>query len=412
MTLSLALALSALGAEGPVEVHGYAKSVVEVGLKEGELSALARLQQDWTGGSDQVDFRAAFDVDVDLAVVAAADLGDRSAGLELVPIELKTGLHKGWYDLVFGKQYVLWGQTDWVNPTDLFTPWDYAHMSSELEDYRVAPWAMRFTGWHQATSVDLVWVPLPMPHAMDFSDMEEAGLTVADPSLPKRTVANGDLGLRVATNAAGFDLSAMAFTGLDKRPGMRTRMDLSVMPPVVEMIPTYKTMQAVGADLVRGFGPVLFKAEGAYYHTADNTGERLPIRNREIAAVAGLTFVPVSSLNFSVQGTANHLLQYDPDVESAALATMGDPDPQVDPRTAWGMVERGAYTYKDTVSLQIVGVQGIPDGNHFEMLYLSWRVADGFTVLGGAILFGGPEESGFGRMKDYSRAFGEAKYSF
>ena len=54
-------------------------------------------------------------------------------------------LHKGFLDLSVGKQYVFCGQTDWVNPTDLFTPWDYVNISSELEDYRVAPWAIRAT---------------------------------------------------------------------------------------------------------------------------------------------------------------------------------------------------------------------------------------------------------------------------
>ncbi len=46
------------------------------------------------------------------------------------------------------------------------------------------------------------------------------------------------------------------------------------------------------------------------------------------------------------------------------------------------------------------------------MAFVSWRASDGLTVLGGVVLFGGPEDTRFGRIRDSSRAFVEVKYSF
>jgi hypothetical protein len=412
MSWALLLLLASPGRAADLEHHGYVKAQVEVLPFEEAVGATARLQQQLSGGNDTASFVATFDLDLDLGLIGPTNLDDRAAELHILPVECYVTVHPSWFDLSAGKQYVFWGQTDWVNPTDLFTPWDYLHISSELEDYRIAPWALRFTAYVRDTSFDLVWVPLPRPDLMDFSMMADRNVGVGDPELPDRTLANGDFGLRIATRVAGFDLSAMAFHGLDKRPGMRMDVDTTSMPPILTLVPSYGTMQAVGGDFARGFGPVLLKGEAAYYRTEDHDGDDPAIRNPELYAVAGLTYVPHTNLNLTVQGTVSHLFEYDPEVETATRQAMGEPDPDVDPVTAWGLVERAAWTWEDLLTVSVVGVQGIPEGDHSEMVLVSWRAADGLTVLAGAVVFGGPEESRFGRVRDASRVFAEVKASF
>ncbi len=421
--LVLAAPLTAAAQASPpprpaLEFHGYAKAMGELSLADPyPFGGKARLQADLSGGTRLVRFRAMVDLDLDVGDVPPGDLGDRTAEVSLIPVELRVDLHPGPVDISVGKQYVFWGQTDWINPTDLFTPWDYVNISSELEDYRVAPWAIRATAYARATSFDLVWVPWPLPHAMDFSPMADEGFEVADPDLPDHTVKNSDIGLRIATRFVGIDASVMAFHGLDKRPGMAMEaiIDTTTMPPpppTLVATPTYDMMSAVGGDLAWGAGPILLKGEVAYYWTEDLDGDDPMVRNPELSAVAGLTVVPASWLNITVQGTANHLSRYDPDDEGAALLALGMPDPTVDPTTSWGIVERAAVDIRDVVSISVVAMQGLPQGDHFEMAYVSWRVADGLTLLGGVVLFGGPEDTRFGRIRDYSRAFLELKYAF
>lgn len=400
------------GAGDDLELHGYAKAQLQVMPWTGDVAPSARLQQDLGYRRDRFSFRAAFDLDLDFAALTGADVADRSAGLSILPVECKVALHADWFDLTVGKQYVFWGQTDWAIPTDLFTPWDYAHMSSELEDYRLAPWAARWTAWVRDTSIDLVWAPLPMPHAMDLSGAATETVAVGEAVLPERTLENGDLGLRVATRVGGFDLAGMAFHGLDKRPSMGMEVDTTTMPPALTLVPTYRTMWAFGGDASRGFGPVLIKAEAAYYLTQDASGTEVDIRNPELYAVAGVTYVPHANFNFSVQGTANHLFLYDEDEEIARRQALGDMDPSVDPRDAFGVVERLQWTYKDQLMVSLTGMQMAHSGEHFEMAMASYKVADGFTALGGVVLFGGPEESGFGALQEQSRVWVEGKASF
>jgi len=406
-------AFTAAAEEGSVALHGYAKAGGQLGLSEPLFfAATSRLQTDLTGRKGPAGFRATMDLDLDASLLDPGDMAERQAELRVLPVELRTDLHLRHFDLSAGKQYVFWGQTDWVNPTDLFTPWDYVNISNELEDYRIAPWALRATGYLSESSLDLVWVPLPLPHAMDFSSMESEGLEVGDPQLPARGLANGDFGARLTGRFAGFDAALMAFHGMDKRPGFDMEADSSQMPPLLTLLPTYGPLDAIGADISRGLGPLLFKAEAAQYWTADREGDDPAVRNPELAAVAGLTWVPHQAFNISVQGTWNHLQRYDSDADLAVLQAMGDPDPQVDPADAWGLVERVAWSFRDLLSLSVVGVQGLPEGDHFELAYLSWRAADGLTVLAGVLLFGGPPGTRFGELEGYSRGFVEMKYAF
>ena len=402
--------------ESKVELHGYAKAGADLTLASPyPVGGKARLQTDLSGGTRIVRFRAMFDLDMD--VRAAGEPEDRTAEFRVIPVECRMDLRLGPIDVVVGKQYAFWGQTDWINPTDLFTPWDYVHISSELEDYRVAPWALRTTAYVKATSFDLVWVPWPTPHVMDFSPMEAEGVTVDDPSMPRRSIGNSDIGIRVATRFLGIDASAMGFHGLDKRPGMvmTADIDTTVMPPpppVLTATPTYGMMNAVGGDLAWGAGPILLKGEVAYYWTGDLAGDDPTVRNPELTAVTGLTVVPAPWLNFTVQGTVDHLTRYDPEAEEAALLAAGMSSVDVGPSTSWGIVERVAIDIRDIVSISLVSMQGLPEADWFGLGYVSWRAADGLTVLLGAVLFGGPDGSDFGRLGDYSRVFVEAKYSF
>ncbi len=419
-----ALLLPGLAAAQPapprpyLKLHGYAKAMGELGLADPyPFAGKARLQADLTGGVAVVDFRAMLDLDLDIGSVDPAELHDRTAELRVVPVELRVDAHLGPVDVSAGKQYVFWGQTDWVNPTDLFTPWDYVNISSELEDYRVAPWALRATAYVRATSFDLVWVPWPQPHILDLAPTLPDDVLLGEPDLPDRTVPHSDIGLRFNTRFAGFDLSLMGFHGLDKMPGMTmdVEIDTSTMPPpppVLTLTPTYGMISAVGGDLSWGAGPILLKGEAAYTWTEDRYGDDPEVRNPGLAAVLGVTVVPHTAVNFTVQGNLERRSRYDPDDEEAALVELGMPDPEVDPRVTGGLVERLAIDIKGVVSIQAVASQNLPAGDHFEMAYVSWRAVDGLTLLGGVVLFGGPEDSTFGRIEDYSRAFVEVKYSF
>lgn len=396
-----------------VELHGYAKATGSFGLTDPlSFEGLSRLQVDASGRQGPGSFRATFDLDLDASLLDPGDPSARGAELSVLPVELKVGLHPRYFDLVLGKQYVFWGQTDWANPTDLFTPWDYVNISNELEDYRIAPWAVRCTGYLGDASLDVAWVPVPLPHAMGLEAMATDEIGVGEPSLPSRDITHGDLGLRLSGLFQGFDASVMAFHGMDKRPGMSLGFDPTATPPMV-LTPSYGMMNAVGGDLSRAIGSsLLLKVEVANYWTEDLYGDDITVRNPELYSVAGLTWVPHPNFNLTVQGTSNHLWAYDPEVETATLQAMGDPDPQVDPVDAWGLVERAAWSWKDLLSLSVVGVQGLPEGDHFELAYVSWRAADGFTLLGGVLLFGGPDHTRFGAMKAERRGFAEAKYAF
>ena len=73
---------------------------------------------------------------------------------------------------------------------------------------------------------------------------------------------------------------------------------------------------------------------------------------------------------------------------------------------------RLAYKKEGYYSLQLIGVYNLADGDYFLLPIFNYEIADGLNLYAGATFFAGPENSPFGRNKDFSRAFLEIKYSF
>ena len=75
-------------------------------------------------------------------------------------------------------------------------------------------------------------------------------------------------------------------------------------------------------------------------------------------------------------------------------------------------MERISFDIRGVVGISLVGLQGLPEKDWFAMGYVSWRAADGVTLLAGTVLFGGPDGSRFGSARDLSRVFVEIKYAW
>ncbi|RME29857.1 MAG: hypothetical protein D6806_00850, partial [Deltaproteobacteria bacterium] len=102
----------------------------------------ARLQLGFSGTSGDFGFMGAVNAEFDSRLFSA-EAARRDAGAQLYPVEAWVEYAGQWLELRLGLQYVFWGRTDWENPTDVLTPWDYPDMAAELEDYRTAVPAAR-----------------------------------------------------------------------------------------------------------------------------------------------------------------------------------------------------------------------------------------------------------------------------
>jgi hypothetical protein len=182
-------------------------------------------------------------------------------------------------DLTVGKQRILWGAADGLNPTDRFNAYDL----SDLTDFtaRVPVWAVR--GEYYATAdwrIEAVWTPTAHRPILSpgMDDLVGGAGHGAPPGpatsrtghfeTPSFGLRNSQYGFKVAGGAAGLDFSASYFDGFDGIPAVRRVTFLS--PEASGSTPTYDAhvwsmlprIRVLGADVAAEWRGVGLWAEG------------------------------------------------------------------------------------------------------------------------------------------------------
>ncbi len=432
---------------------GYVKSFVFQQVRSPyELDrAGSRLQLSARGGSGMVSFYAATDFELDSRLLDTDQPASRGEGFDVYPVEAYIDLATGPVDLRFGQQFIFWGRTTWVNPTDVITPWNYPDMASEVEDYRIAPFAAR-ANWYIAGELmaDLVWVPIFRPNRVGpFGPTSLEGLPVleGDPDMPDRTLENGEFGLRLSHSISrwAFDWSLSAYKGWEKMPTMSLTPnfpvssdsgdgtgdtsgdgpppgvtadgaedgEIPVMPESFTKVDHYGGLVMLGLDFAKAAGPFVLKGEGAWKRTGDTTGTDITLRNSRIESVLGLDFAWSENVTLGVQYIDTYLLAYDQEAEYAAHLAAGSDPSFLEAAFAQEISLQANVTLVPAVGFQITAVYNLTYQDAFLLGFVWWDIADALKAYAGAVGFGGADPSTpYGSLADASRTFVELKYSF
>jgi len=364
-------------------------------------------------------YSAAVNFNIDESKSERQPTSRRGAELNVYPVEAYIdllGLVGNRLDLRLGKQFVFWGKTDWVNPTDNITPWDYVNIASEIEDYRIAVTALRANFYFGSLSFEAVAVPFFTPHKMDFHfpDTMGAFTTQVKPSqLPGSSLGNAELGVRLSHTFAGVDWSVSYFKGFDKYPTFVFRpLFVNRTPTSMEITPSHKALQVFGGDFSTAKGRFLFKGEGAYFATEDRDGADIFIPNSHIKYVISCGYTFSEKTSFKAQFIQDIRLKYDQAREERGWTNLGIPGTKVPQKITHSLSLVMRYQWGRFFESQLIHVSNLREGDLFLLPVLWYEITDGLKVDFGAVLFEGPEDSPFGKQKDQSRVFVEVKYSF
>ncbi len=432
-----------------VVLGGYVKSFVfeQVTDPYALERAGSRLQLSARGGQGPVSFYTATDFELDSRMLLTDQPATRGEGFDVYPVEAYVNLSAGPVDIRAGQQFIFWGRTTWVNPTDVITPWNYPDMASEIEDYRIAPFATR-VNWYIAGELmaDLVWVPIFRPTRLGpFGPTSVNGLPVIQgpPDLPERTLENGEFGFRLSHSISrwALDWSVSAYKGWEKMPTMSltpnfptstdagddtsdgpppgvagTGEDDGAMPMMPESFTQtnhYGPLLMVGADFAKAVGPFVIKGEGAYKRTGDEDGTDIYLRNSRIESVVGLDYVLSENVTLGTQYINTYLLDYDQEAELAAHQAMGSNPEFLEAAFAQELSLTANITIIPQLGCQFTGLYNLTYQDFFVLGFVWWELADALKLYAGAVGFGGADATTpFGALTDASRAFVELKYSF
>jgi len=231
--------------------------IVDLLVRE-ELSARPT---DWLRLQGGIDFRANNGSQVDASW--EPDIRDRGIKRPILSIRrLDATVTRRRLTVDAGKQFIRWGKTEIVTPTDRFAPRDYLNVFDT--EYLAVP-GVRVVGQLGNHSVDGVWVPVFTPSRVPLPGKR---WTVLPPGAPivdeaDRAIPEGQqAGLRWAYVGSGYELSASFFDGFNHLP---------IVEPVgpLDFRLAFPAMRMYGGDVVVPSRWVTVKAEGGYF-TTDN----------------------------------------------------------------------------------------------------------------------------------------------
>jgi len=320
-------------------------------------------------------------------------------------------------DFRLGKQLIVWGRADRINPTDNLTPRDFTLLVPEDDDQRLGAPAVKATLHISDIAISAIWLPVFRPHRLPFA--REPGTFLRE-IVPATTWDNGQGALRLEETGRAIDWSISYFNGFDPYPDLGFG-GLFTNPngvPTVQVLLRHHRFQVVGADAATTLGRFGFRGEMAYAVTQDRDGDNPDIKNPYLFMVLGVDRTFFEYLNINIQYLFRHVTNFqDPEkiqdpIRRPIAIQQGIVANQLNRFQHGASVRISQKWLNETLETEVAGVYGFTRRDYVIRPKAVYDFTDRIRGTVGADFFGGPKKSFFGRIKDTSTAYVELKFSF
>jgi hypothetical protein len=186
---------------------------------------------------------------------------------------LSATVTRGLFTLDAGKQFIRWGKTDIVVPTDRFSPRDYLTV---FDAPFLAVTGVRGTAQLRSFTIEAVWVPQLTPSRTPLLSQRWAGqaaeLAATVPIVEGPTVfpSGAQAGVRFGQVAGRFEYSATFYDGFNHLPDFHVNAPVSPSD-AVELERVFPPLRTYGGDAVVPLPWFSIKAESAYFTSSSPT---------------------------------------------------------------------------------------------------------------------------------------------
>jgi hypothetical protein len=356
--------------------------------------------------------------------------------------EAYANAYLGPLDLRLGKQIVVWGRADALNPTNNLTPFDLRVRSPIEDDRRVGNVGAR-AFLHFGSSVPLrleaVWMPIYVPSELP-SVVLPRFVAYGPPGFPRPELPNGLEAARLHLELSAFEMSVSYLYGYAPLPGL-TLASLTIDPlnPSVLVSRTAYNQHVVGFDFSTAIGSLLaIRAEAAYRRPID-------YQMRPYAAHPDLQYVLGVDHSF---GAVSVIAQYvgrfvfdwrkengpDQPLDPSILMNTSSPLLQQAATDAINLELRKTnqilfsqtarvqhlatvraewLTAHDTLSVSLLELYNVTTRERLDALKVGYHVSDALVAYVGAEIFTGPDGTLFGLIDQaMSAGYTELRYTF
>jgi len=338
---------------------------------------------------------------------------------EPLQIELREGyfsVFAGDLELRAGKQIIVWGRADEINPTDWLSPRDYTLLFPEAYDARFGVVSLRADYYLTANwKVEGVWLPIPTVSTIPLP----AGFSMNE-QIPEIRWKNAEGAFKLDHSGGDVDFSVSYFTGFNRAPELQV-VGLNPGPPPTP-IPglTHHRIQGVGGDFATTWGHWGFRGEIAYVHTKNPQGVPGGPQNPYIFYVLGLERRFLENLNVIAQYYHRYIFHhYDPQdpIQAINAVFMSQLDRMQD-----GLVLHvNKKFWNDTLDLDTAFVLNFQRTNFMIRPKAAYDITDEWKVSVGGEFYRGKDVyfpsvaqklSQFGFLEKNTAAFFELRRSF
>jgi hypothetical protein len=320
---------------------------------------------------------------------------DRTARRAVVSVRsLKATISRGHLTLDAGKQFVRWGKTDIVVPTDRFAPRDFLNL---VDPSFLAVVGLRATMDIGSYTVEGVWVPVFTPSRIPLVDQRwvrrpaqlPADVTFVEtaPLFPGRS----QVGARVGHVAGRVDYSVSFYDGFNNLPDIQVSPD---RPQTIGFQRVYPHIRTFGADVSAPLPGLLLKTEAAYFTSSSPFTDEYVLYVVQVERQQG-EWVFVAGYAGEVVTRLRSLLTFDPD---RGLSR--------------SIVTRASYSFDARRSIEAqTAVRQNGEGIYVKAEYSQasgshWRTTVAAVVLAGAA------DDFIGQYRDNSHVRFTVRYSF
>lgn len=308
-----------------------------------------------------------------------------------------------------GRQMLVWGKADGLNPTDNLSPRDFTLLVPEDADQRRGADAVSASIRSGHGDVTLVWMPKAASHRVPLRDIPGVRYVVdAPPGKPQWA-------LKWEGQGAGIDWSVSYFNGYDPWPDLNVE---ALSSAGVKVALRNQRARILGADLSWAREGVVWRAEAAWMHTDSEGGQDFRHKKPQFWGVGGGEWSLPDDTTLGVQLTAKHVFDFalpdasgipvEREVARIQAATAGQTA-----RNQAGVVWRLARRWNhDKLRAEASGILLGPGRNGVGRAKVEYSMTDQLTLQAGVVAPFGPAESSFGQLRTNRLAFVQLRYGF
>ncbi len=341
--------------------------------------------------------------------------------------EAYINLYLGNFDFRIGKQIIIWGKADGINPTDNITPWDFSDIL-DTDDERIGVVALKTNYYVGNWTLEGIVVPtftssvLPLENSRWFPTFPEkvpnpmypaasplslkAFYEFQQPLLPDENFDKAQYAGKLSTTLSGWDVSVNYYYGWDDLPAFHQTQTLNSDSLFVRIQSEYHRRKAAGGDFSTTFGKWGIRGEAAYYFTADPKGKDPEVDDPYFQYVIGIdrTFSDlIGDNNLFV------LIQWIQEIPKSDVEYRNDDLNHIFQKSITARLEYELGTFSKII---MEGVYNFKNKDYYLRPNFTYNIADGveMNVLG--YILDGSADSFFGSFHDNKRIQMKLKYSF